>query len=303
MSLILVLHPYFLSNSLYLGKKSKIEVFAKSEEKSASGDDSDDDMFANPGLMDEVKQQSKKKPVGKIKIVASRPIKTKNGLVKVLVVIDGNLYYLKDELVKPLAKMKTDKSRTPFNPKIQYIFEEDILGIAKRDGPSSTTSKFYRTKKDNTVEVLTFTVTLPASERPEIKSTLDSIMNDYFKYIFGKERKKNTAGELALNHAMATPGFYKHLLERYGNSTDHDLAARNMTQETNKWWQRDIDYDYNSNLDRYMVDYDIKKWVAHHMGATSWDDVDEESKRICFKSYPARDLPEWNGLLQESYTL
>jgi hypothetical protein len=128
-------------------------------------------------------------------------------------------------------------------------------------------------------------------------------VTDYFKYIFGKERKTNTAGELALNHAKSNPGFYKHLLEKYGNNTDDDLAARNMTQETNKWWQREIEYDYDNNLDRYMVDYDIKKWVAHHMNATSWDDVDEESKRICFKSYPARNLPEWNGLLQESYTL
>ena len=136
---------------------------------------------------------------------------------------------------------------------------------------------------------------------------LRTIWEKYFKYVFGKPRKVNTAGQLALNDAELKlsansqgPGLYGHLVAIKGNGVP-EVAAKTMTDEINAYWSNDIVYHYDCHLDQFMVDYDIKQWVEEHMGANSWDDLSDGCKKICYKNYPKTRLPEWAHILQESY--
>lgn len=50
-----------------------------------------------------------------------------------------------------------------------------------------------------------------------------------------------------------------------------------------------------------MTDYDIKQFVMKYLGATSWDDLSDDEKKVCYKNYPKRKLPVWTSIFQESY--
>ena len=46
-----------------------------------------------------------------------------------------------------------------------------------------------------------------------------------------------------------------------------------------------------------MADYYIKKVLINFLGATSWDSVSEEVKKVCYKDYPRRSLPDWHRII------
>lgn len=295
----------------------KIENNDISYEKKEDDVDSDDSggMFNDPNFKKTVTERTKSASEGGITVAVSKPIE-QGEEVKIMVVIENQkigtrMYFIKAPHVSELMKMRTKTRKNPFLRENNICFEDTFKGIIQRDSPSSTTSKYLRVGNNSkTVELISFTVTLPhkGTVTSNIDSVVKSIMDDYFKYVFARERKVNTAGELALTYAKqllpdtATPGsgLYGHLLTKYGDG-NFDTASQNMTAEINKYWSRDITYVYDCHLDKYMVNYDIKKWVEQHMGATSWDDLSDGIKKICFKSYPGRDLPEWSGIVQESY--
>jgi len=55
-------------------------------------------------------------------------------------------------------------------------------------------------------------------------------------------------------------------------------------------------YSYNETLDKFFPDYYIKKFVQDFLNATSWDSISEKVKKICYKGYPNRQLPDWNKI-------
>jgi hypothetical protein len=267
-------------------------------------------MFNDPNFGKNVASKTKSASGGNIPIAVSKPI-VQGEEVKVVVVIadtgPGRLYYVKDKNVSTIMNMRTESRKNPFFQTNNIRFEDTFKGITLRDAPSSITSKFLRNGNNKTVELLSFTITLSRNSMEDISAVVKTIMNDYFKYVFAKKRNRNTVGELALTYARqltenatSPTGLYGHLLGKYGDG-NFDTAAKNMTAEMNKYWSKDITYEYNCHLDKYMVNYEIKKWVEQHMGVTSWSDLSEEVKNICFKSYPGRDLPEWYDIVQEQY--
>ena len=57
-------------------------------------------------------------------------------------------------------------------------------------------------------------------------------------------------------------------------------------------------FHYDCHLDQFIADYDIKEFVTKYLGCTSWEDLDEEAKKACYKNYPKATLPEWTGIVQ-----
>ena len=55
-------------------------------------------------------------------------------------------------------------------------------------------------------------------------------------------------------------------------------------------------YDYGHTLDKALPDYYIKKFLEDYLNATSWDSVSDAVKRMCYKNFPARQLPNWNNI-------
>jgi hypothetical protein len=55
-------------------------------------------------------------------------------------------------------------------------------------------------------------------------------------------------------------------------------------------------YDYGHTLDKALPDYYIKKFLEDYLNATSWDSVSDAVKKMCYKNFPARQLPNWNHI-------
>ena len=55
-------------------------------------------------------------------------------------------------------------------------------------------------------------------------------------------------------------------------------------------------YVHGNNFDKTLPDYNIKKFLEDYLNATSWESVPEAVKKICYKNYPARKLPNWNNI-------
>ena len=57
------------------------------------------------------------------------------------------------------------------------------------------------------------------------------------------------------------------------------------------------EYHHDQTMDRFMADYYIKKVLINFLGATSSDSVSEEVKKVCYKDYPRRSLPDRNRII------
>ena len=55
-------------------------------------------------------------------------------------------------------------------------------------------------------------------------------------------------------------------------------------------------YIYGETFDKTLPDYNIKKFLEDYLNATSWESVPEAVKKICYKNYPTRQLPNWNNI-------
>ena len=82
---------------------------------------------------------------------------------------------------------------------------------------------------------------------------------------------------------------------------DVEKAAQLITDDMEDYYGGGHSFQYDVPLNRYMVDYDIKKFLVTYLGTTSWDDLGEEDKKKCFKDYPKRSLPDWDTIERESY--
>ena len=147
-----------------------------------------------------------------------------------------------------------------------------------------------------------FICTVPLNDEESFASELANKI----KYFFDVTRKRKTdvTGQLALNYARNLPqgddrGLGKFCLDKGGR--DPAKAAKFVTEEINNFWNHGYSLQYDTHLNRTMVDWDIKEFLTNHVGVASWDDLDEASKTACFKDYPKISLPEWNEIVQESF--
>ena len=79
-----------------------------------------------------------------------------------------------------------------------------------------------------------------------------------------------------------------------------DLAA--IEKQTNaefiKLGKKEHMYIKNESLDAFWSDLSIKQFLEEFLGCSSWDDVPEGVKKVCFKHYPnRRNLPNWDTMI------
>ena len=55
-------------------------------------------------------------------------------------------------------------------------------------------------------------------------------------------------------------------------------------------------YTYEETMGKFLPDYYIKRFLQDFLNATSWDSVHEKVKKICYKGYPNRTLPDWEKI-------
>ena len=95
-------------------------------------------------------------------------------------------------------------------------------------------------------------------------------------------------------------GLGKFCLDK-GNG-DPQKAANIMTEVMDSHYKDGFTFQFDTHLNKYMVDFDIKQLLADHVAITSWEDMDEATKAFCFKDYLRKSLPDWDGIVQDTRT-
>ena len=153
-------------------------------------------------------------------------------------------------------------------------------------GPSYTNLKlFYKREK----KLLQF-----VKQATKIKYFID----------VSKKRKTNVTGIWVIKYASnlrteKIGGLGKFLLDK--GAGNPDKAATAVTEELDGYYKGGYSLQYDTPPNKYMVDWDIKKILINHVGITSWDELDESTKKMCFKDYPKKTLPGWDDIEEERW--
>jgi len=164
-------------------------------------------------------------------------------------------------------------------------------------------SRYKRSgNKNNTTEIIVFVVKVPISGMMSQAEAVKGIVEENFFRLY-KKRVHNTMGELVLKYTEQLPkgdggGLHGFCLRKGGGNPKE--AAKVMTAEIHDHFKDGPNYVWGTSLDRFLVDWDIREFLTEHVGIESWADLDDKGKKICYKNYPRRSLPEWNSIVQES---
>lgn len=78
---------------------------------------------------------------------------------------------------------------------------------------------------------------------------------------------------------------------------DENIIMSAVNAELLDLGKKHHEYHYDQTLDRFMADYFIKRVLINFLGATSWDAVPEQVKKVCYKDYPRRSLLAWHRII------
>ena len=74
-----------------------------------------------------------------------------------------------------------------------------------------------------------------------------------------------------------------------------------MTKEIDEHFKGGFTYHYDISLGKFMVNFNIKEFLNNYVRINSWDDLDKDGRKACFREYLTRNLPDWDLMLQEAY--
>ena len=77
-----------------------------------------------------------------------------------------------------------------------------------------------------------------------------------------------------------------------------DIAGieKQTNDEFIKLGKKEHVYVKGVHLDAFWTDFSIKTFLEKFLNCSSWDDVTEEVKMVCYKNYPNRPLPDWDTI-------
>jgi hypothetical protein len=271
------------------------------------GDDDSVD-FGDPTMLDNLNKQVKEDSRNLFSVFVSPAFQDVIGEKLVHCISFGKpnaTFYLKAPHQKAvLTWLHSKKKLGNVNHVPKWI--ETLEDIKVRNIEHGPESKWYKTKKGNTTEIIFFVVAIPEDEGDTFHDVLKDIIEHYFMKVF-KTRKQNPPGAAALSFAesLSDPnrpgtGLYNWLVTAKGKK-DPEAAARAMTKEIDDHFKGGPAYHYDVSLDKFMVDFNIKELLNNHVGINSWDDLDKDGRKVCVREYPKRPLPDWDLMLQEAY--
>ena len=293
------------------GKKGKEQNKKETEgvEESDSGCESDS-IFGAENLLEHLNKQvveKSKRPFGVFSTPIFHNVVKKESVWSVSFDRPGNIFYAKGEHQQSVIQyLHERKAVGNINHIPSWITSIRDVKIRKMEHGKENVWK--RTGlKNNTTEVVHFVISVPTDEEETFHALLNNCIDEYFCKAFRK-RKGNSAGDMALAYVEALHlndtgsggGLIKFVLNAKGNG-DRDEAVKTMNKELHNHFKDGPAYHYDVPLDKFMCDWDIKHFLNNYVGVDSWDDLNNEEKKACYRDYPAKKLPQWDSIVQESY--
>ena len=283
------------------GKHTRDRGSPKSAEKEILSDDDSADDICNAIKKEAAMKNRKPFPLWVSKMFRHVSSKT----VMWVVVFDrpGSAFpFMKSPLLQVLLKNKWEKMALGnVNHPQEWI--ETVKEVHIRETEHGLESKFRRSGSDKTFDHVTFVIALPEEEA----ATFHDVLKERIGMFFELAHEKKRPGKTTLTYAESllkpgqpkTKGLYGWLVKNVGEGNP-DTAVANLTKNIHNHFKDGPVFQYDTHLDKFFVDHDIKKFLEEHVGVTSWDDLSESGRKACFKDYPRRDLPEWENIREET---
>lgn len=212
-------------------------------------------------------------------------------------------FFFKCELMSSLCKHKFFKKMIGNVNKPPPEWIASFSDKKFRVSPHSTESLYSRSNKGSANDVTTFIVDFPTdSDRAVLQETLQCITEDYL----GNITQRSNVGQYVLAHLKGKippggslqTGLYGWIVKTLGEN-DTDKAEKKCTEIVNAHFKDGFVFTHDVPLDKFLVDYDIRHFLAESIGCSSWDDLNDEMKKACYRDYPRRPLPIWDDIAQE----
>jgi len=179
----------------------------------------------------------------------------------------------------------------------------DILHTASyyefniRSSEFGVDSKWKRVKgprnKIKTVSRMNFVFSCKKSDRNSGMTRLKKIL-DTISWLMGT-RPHNSVGEAMYSHLEKyEQNILKYL--RVDDTIAEESVKRKITEACDSTFKKGFNIRYHCHLNQFMVDYDILRVLKNNMGYSSWSDLSNDDREICYKGYVTKkiNLPDWN---------
>ena len=274
----------------------------------ADFDDNDQnmDIFKAKSFTESLTQNLKAGPLKKnpqtLDIYVSGPFRNENSGIVHWSVVYGNLsdaWMLKASFMS--AYIRTILTSLQFKSE-DICHTESYYDINIRSTEFGEASKWKRTKKPGgktgTVSRLSFLYSCKISDEAvglmRLRRILDKVMWAM------KARIHNPVGPILFKHCeQEEEGILNYLLEK--NHNNEEATKEKMTAAVDSTFKNGYNLKVQSSLNQFMGDYDIIRILKNNMGYSSWAEVSDTERAICFKNYSRNKiLPDWN-IEEETY--
>jgi hypothetical protein len=270
--------------------EEKTKEKGKQFEKSINSDE-ESDSFYNTTSDDIVKQQEKYASLNdnSLNFLVTRGIS--DGERNFHVVSMGDtVWYNSVNPIKVNLEMMYEKR----NVQVPYFVEH--LGEHKLRVEYSATNEMDKGgRKYPITRWMTVIATSNINPKAELMSELRKL-SKHFKKLHSANLKPSPCDRLIdyLNNSGKTrviDGCKKYM------GDDDNVVLERINTELIELGNQPHKYSLDETLDKFLPDYYIKKFLQDFLDATSWDTVSDKVKKICYKGYPNRQLPNWDKIM------
>ena len=258
---------------------------------------------AVPVIVDDIVDDN----VEKFPVQFSKPIISANG-TRYYVFFFGHrrmLWFLKYGFVSIMANGMV--RRLVFtHPK----FTPGLHGFAEttRRIPGCWQNKLMKTQKDKDVNITFGVIDLKPNEGIAIEAKAKIIFDLVFKAGFKMypDAKVNRGSRfLTWCNENGKDGLARWLVKEYGDGVEKSAEDAISVEMNNCFNNPGVQFEWDTPLDQFFPDHEIKRFLVNCIQATGWDDLSESNKEACYRAFSTagqRRLPDWNSMVKKKYS-
>lgn len=160
-------------------------------------------------------------------------------------------------------------------------------------------NKWRRNANDKTTSRISFVYSCDTKEESIGKQGIVEAIALFFKTM--EKRERSPIGPMIEDYLEKhANGLHKYIMKSK-NASEQEIGEI-LTDDINNHFCVGYSLNWDDNLNRCMVDYDIVRILKFYIGYSSWSDVSVKQKKLCYRDFQNdSDLPNWN-IQQERYT-
>ena len=245
-----------------------------------------------------IKEAQPKKQLGRVEVYVSSPfVNELTGIVHWCVVFGSfnDAWMIKANWLGGYVRTVMTSLKTFDNSDILHTGSYHEFNI--RSLEFGVDSKWKRVKgpknKVKTVSRINFVFSCKKGERGSAMTRLKKILDTISWSMC--TRLHNPVGEAMYSHLEKyEPNILKYLT--VNDTIAEESVKKKITDVCDSNFKRGFNIRYHCHLNQFMVDYDILRVLKNDMRYSSWSELSDDDRKICYKNYDTKkiNLPDWN---------